>query len=506
MLSLITLVAGLINIPNMIYFNSEAYNSTNEGIKLWSLKASAVCTDETWAPCPTCTKDNWDRFPRAYDRYAEGKAEDGTLLTFIKISNCTVTRTVGLVNLMSLIFLCLALYFLANATRAEEQRIDEASQTTTDYAVEISNPPQDARDPEEWKLFFEQFGKVVSVTVALDNEELIVALLSRRALIMQLENLQPPGKSVDPKNVQAAVGTSRSLSLLEKLMFASNAKSLVAKINTIDKQILEDLGHRRYPVSNVFVIFESEADQQEALKQMVVGELRLLMNRKGSTPEKLRFRGESVLRVFEPPEPSSVRWRDLDESFQLQFRQRLCTAGLTVVLIVICCLTVVRVRNQYGTGYAALTISVLTSIIPTFCTSITDFESHASEGSKQASVYFKITASLWAVATLLTAFVTPFTDTLNNNRDSLIPAIYAIFVTELLKTPVKQVLDISGNVNRHILAPRAPDQRRMSAYFCGASYTLSERYTVRQKLRRRKKSCDDAILYAEPHRFRFDFF
>ncbi|KAI2489993.1 Calcium-activated chloride channel [Fragilaria crotonensis] len=54
--------------------------------------------------------------------------------------------------------------------------------------------------------------------------------------------------------------------------------------------------------------------------------------------------------------------------------------------------------------------------------------------------------------------------------------MYAIFITELLKTPITKVLDLPGQFYRHILA-RAPDQRRMNAYFRGAKYHLSERYT-----------------------------
>jgi hypothetical protein len=478
MLSAIMLVAGIINVPNMIYFNSEAYNNINEGIKLYSLKASAICTDESWAACPTCRKEDWDRFPSAYDRYAEATSSDGSVLSFIKINNCGITRAVGLVNLISLIFVCLAMYLLAKATRRQEVRLDEASQTTTDYAIEVSNPPKDARDPDEWKVFFEKFGKVVSITVALDNEELLVALVKRRAYILNLENLQPVGVTVDPHNIASAVSTAMPLTLTQKLMFSSAAETLQAKIEAIDKLVSKDLVQRKYDVSNVYVIFENEEHQQEALRQLSVGGLSVLMNMKSSVPEYLRFRGEFVLRVAEPPEPSSVRWRDLDETFLVQLSQRIGTVILTIGVVIASCLIVVRVRNHYGILYAAMTVSALSSGIPTICSYITELESHVSEGSKEASNYFKITASLWIVTTILTAFVTPFTDTLDNERKSLIPAMYAIFITELLKTPVKQILDISGNVYRHLLAPRAPDQRRMSAYFSGAKYSLSERYTV----------------------------
>jgi hypothetical protein len=104
-------------------------------------------------------------------------------------------------------------------------------------------------------------------------------------------------------------------------------------------------------------------------------------------------------------------------------------------------------------------------------------ESHPHEGSRQVSLYFKVTAFLWVTATLLTSKITPFVETLDTKADSLVPAMFAIFVTELFKSPVIQLTDITGNFYRHVLAPRATNQKQMSNYFRGTTYDLSERYT-----------------------------
>ena len=474
MLSVIMLIAGIINMPNLLFFLSDRYNPSNTNLTELSLKASAICTSEAWSACPTCTKEDWDRFPSTYDRYAEALSEDGSVLTFIKVNNCNISDNVGFVSYVSVLFIVCAIYFLRKASQREERKFDDAQLTTTDYAVEVVNPPKDARDPEEWKTFFEQFGQVASITVALDNEELITALLLRRGYIIKLEDLQPAGVKVDVTNLASAVETA----------MASNAKTLKKNIEAIDKKIADDLSKRHYDVSNVFVIFEMEDDQQKALQQMSVGGVHVMMKNNKAVSENVRFRGEHILKVREPPEPSSVRWRDLDETLLFKSAQRLATFALTIVLIIVSCLFVVHVRKSYGTTYAALAISAINTIIPKLCLYITDLESHPSEGSKQASNYVKITAALWTLTTILTAFLTPFTDTVSNEESSLIPALYAIFITELLTSPITQVLDISGNVNRHVLAPRALDQRRMNAYFIGVEYSLSERYTVSCHLER----------------------
>jgi len=104
-------------------------------------------------------------------------------------------------------------------------------------------------------------------------------------------------------------------------------------------------------------------------------------------------------------------------------------------------------------------------------------ESHATEGHFQRSLYFKTTAFLWIITSLLTTKTTPFTKTLDDESASLIPAMYAIFITETLKTPITQILDPYGRFQRHFLAPRARNQKELCTYFSGATYYLSERYT-----------------------------
>jgi hypothetical protein len=72
-LCIIMLLAGIINIPSLMYFGSDSYNGVTERTGHWrALKTSAICSDSTWVACPNCTKNDWrDHFPATYDRYAE---------------------------------------------------------------------------------------------------------------------------------------------------------------------------------------------------------------------------------------------------------------------------------------------------------------------------------------------------------------------------------------------------------------------------------------------------
>ena len=113
---------------------------------------------------------------------------------------------------------------------------------------------------------------------------------------------------------------------------------------------------------------------------------------------------------------------------------------------------------------------------------MTQFESHENEGNWQVSLYVKVTFCLWIVSALLNAEITPFGDTVGDTKRSLIPAMYTLFIAEMFKTPIIQCSDFLGNIKRHILAPRAPDQRRMNRYFQGSIYRLSTRYTDTTKV------------------------
>ena len=62
---------------------------------------------------------------------------------------------------------------------------------------------------------------------------------------------------------------------------------------------------------------------------------------------------------------------------------------------------------------------------------------------------------------------------------SLTHAVYPIIFAELVTIPLIKMLDIMGNIRKHILAPRARDQEEMNSYFVGGRFELAERYTVR---------------------------
>jgi hypothetical protein len=310
------LFAGIVSLPNLYFFGGDEYNANHEFSWFQAiLRSSAVCTTHTWEACPTCTLSQWDYFPSTFERYAEAKADDGTTLKFTQSNNCYITHGAGIAAYVTMLFMCLALYVLAKVSRYKEVNLDDASQTTTDYSVEVANPPKDAKDVEEWKDFFGQFGHVTAITIALDNNDLLQMLMERRSLINALEQIQPLGVEVDLKDIASAVKTASPIPWYWKLYGTLDAETIHKRIASIDEMIDKDLSKREYEVSNVFVIFDEEKAQQHALQALQVPALPLYRNNTSILASNHVFRGKHLLHVMEPPEPSSVRWQDLDESF-----------------------------------------------------------------------------------------------------------------------------------------------------------------------------------------------
>jgi len=154
----------------------------------------------------------------------------------------------------------------------------------------------------------------------------------------------------------------------------------------------------------------------------------------------------------------------------------LLTNVLTLGMIAACAYAVYRAR-KISTLATSLVITTFNSIVPMILKSINDLEKHPYESNAAASQYVKVTLFRWVNTAIIISVITPFADTINAGNKSLISSLQAIFITEMIKRPLIQYIDYMGILNRHILGPRAVDQRRMNAHFQGALFELEEKYT-----------------------------
>mmetsp|Transcript_13898 Transcript_13898/g.28341 ORF Transcript_13898/g.28341 Transcript_13898/m.28341 type:complete len:1352 (-) Transcript_13898:32-4087(-) len=480
-IALISLVAGLINLPNILYFASDVYSANQPDVN-FLLKGSALCTEQVWVPCPTCPIDKYEN---SRDRIAGTTTvtPDGELQTlmFAMKNTCDgATMNVGIVNLATLGFIVLATIALSAYQKRKVVEFDEQEQTAQDYSIEISNPPKDATEPEEWKKFFEsRFGvHTTCCTVTIDNDLLVKALAERREVLHQIEEKIKEGAAANTLSLSeyaAKVEHRRGLIGYIKSRISPGIPELVDRLTVLNQKI-QGLAQQNYRATKVFCTFETESMQRDIISEMKVGPMTAHMNSVHAINPNLLFRGEIVLDVREAEEPSTIRWMDLDVSWSNKMKQLSVTTLISLAFVVAVAVIVALVR-LHGAAYAALAISFANSLFPIVAKILTNVEWHASETGKQCSLFVKIAIFRWVVTAIVITIITPFTSTLTRGPDHLLQSIWLIFFTDLVTSNVLQISDPVGNFKRHFLAPRAKSQERMNLLMSGTEYTIAERFT-----------------------------
>jgi hypothetical protein len=304
------------------------------------------------------------------------------------------------VNYSTVIVLLLATIGLGEYLRRQEVQFDEDEQTAQDYSIRISNPPKDANNPEEWRRFFEEHCDGAEVTVctcAVDNDFLVRTLVERREILRNIENSMEPGALMSNLNLAyIAAKQEHERNWVGRLIaiLAPGIPEYYARLVALNAKV-QGLAQLEYPVTNVFLTFETETDQRQVLEKLSVGSLKANHNDKQALADpKYLFRGEFVLAISEPDEPSTIRWQDLNAKSIQKLKQQMLTAFCTLCLIAVVAL-VVKIANDSSTVGAAFAISGFNSLFPIFAKALTNLEAHAGEGEKQTSLYFKIALFRW---------------------------------------------------------------------------------------------------------------
>eukprot|EP00592_Proboscia_alata_P008819 CAMPEP_0194364480 /NCGR_PEP_ID=MMETSP0174-20130528/12400_1 /TAXON_ID=216777 /ORGANISM="Proboscia alata, Strain PI-D3" /LENGTH=923 /DNA_ID=CAMNT_0039138535 /DNA_START=73 /DNA_END=2844 /DNA_ORIENTATION=+ len=496
MFAIICFVAGLISIPNMIYYASDEYDAPFNATDFREVAhdTSQVCTRTRWVACPSCNLDDWDLgikiSGRSKDRYAVAKNDQD--LKFLLKNDCEVGVREGIFMLIAMVFIAIAVFAVGYRQRSVEVEYDEEQQTASDYSIQIDNPPHDSHDHKEWKEFFEdnfvdnkdKNVHVTCITVAVNNNELINKLVKRRKLLLQIENLVEEGKKFNADDLEGAVAASLPVAGWKKLIFrAKDAQSIKENIEVITEEIKE-LQKKTYDVEKVFVTFEEEEMQRKVLKVLTVAKSKIFSNNidaHSQHPQYL-FRDKIVLGVQEPLEPSTIRWHNLNATILATVFQQLVTYLITFITIGISASSVhYCIVSNDEPLLATYIMTLMNQIVPPLIAFFMKFESHLTEDSFQASHYFKICLFRWVNTAIILTATTPLTETLQKGP-YLVETVYKLYYAEMTLVPVLNYLDIVGTVKRHLLGPRARNQVDMDFYFKGSSFYLADLYTGMSKV------------------------
>lgn len=221
---------------------------------------------------------------------------------------------------------------------------------------------------------------------------LVRTLVERRETLRTIQNSLEPGTSMSHLRLAyIAAKTER-----ERNWFGRQMASIVpgipeffARFVALNAKV-QGLAQLDFPVTNVFLTFETEKDQRHVLQKLSVGSLKASRNdQKALSDPKFLFRGELVLAVEEPDEPSTIRWQDLNAGFIQKLKEQLLTAFATLCAIVAVAV-IVRIANGATAVGAAFAIAIFNSVFPMFAKILTEMEAHATEGEKQTSLYAKV--------------------------------------------------------------------------------------------------------------------
>ncbi len=401
-------------------------------------------------------------------------------LSFAQKNNCDgATLRNGFINMTSVFLFILGAIFIRRQQNNLEVKFDEDEQTAQDYSICISNPPPDASDPEEWKQFFESnFNCNVAVcTVDVENDNIVQLLVKRREILQQLQLLLP-GIEISHDYLQNAEDEEKEANCMccQRSRLATLHRDYKAVNADITKEAKEN---RVHPASTVFVTFETELGQREALKHLSVGWY--AANRNDTTsvkdPRHL-FRGHHVLQVTEPEEPSAIRWQEMDSTL-VQIAKGLLITNIACLLLVAIAYTIIVFLYPIMPFLAPLVVTLFTSVFPIIAKALMALELHRSESSRQKWLFIKIASFNIMITAVLISIVNPFTASLDQRQGSitgLIPVVHTTFISQLGLTPILQLFDVGGNLSRHIFAPRAKTQVEMNRNFAGTQVFLAERY------------------------------
>ena len=397
-LSIITLIAGIINIPVIAYYRSDLYSDGQPEVNNTFLKGSAICTRTEWVICDPCdinaTFVSSHRIAQAVGTY-NGTDEEFNLNLALR-NDCPAAQTAtGIISFATLCFMVLGIIIMDVYQHNMEIKFDEDEQTTQDYSIIINNPPGDAKDPKEWKEFFESHYNDVHVTcctVGINNRKLLEALVERRDLLQRIRFKLPAGSKLDNKslaNIANDIENRRKCIHRFGTKFSTGIPEWVKRIQALELVIVE-LSKKEYEAKAVFITFETEAAQRKVRASMVTHEF--------------TFRDDHKLSIDEAAEPSSVRWQYLDIRPRDKTRIMFLTSLATLAGLILAAATL-AIMKERQISVAPFVIALLNQAFPRFALYLTYFEKHASRDTLEVSLYIKIVVFRWVNTAIVTTIV-----------------------------------------------------------------------------------------------------
>jgi hypothetical protein len=499
LLGTVTMLCFFIILPSLIDFRADGYLEYSGGQDGWDVVGNQIGFLQKGSMA--CTGNITLFMSRTYgEAPLEGPRDDGSLSLgwnsvqekmgiYVK-NTCLIDAkngylTLGAAGLFSVVIMLFGIF-----VDMSEEAMDEAVQTAQDYSVVVLDPPKDATNCDEWKEFFEQFGPVAAVTVAINNKKLLTALGHERSLRKNARrdgvadfHQDHGGKSLE--NDMAGKGSMRLPSsdakkkgggVLSVVGLTHDKDYYKKELEKSKREVAAAIGTDvKYEVQRVFVTFDTETAQRDCMTQCQVGFIPAFLNCSDCIGNHPKFRDE-VLSVREAVEPSEVIWENLGTSYLTRVGTVCFTALVTVGLVALCSYLINQLwKATESPVVVALGISCCNTVLPMAMKVLNTIEIHVDYGDGMQSLLLKLLcARLYTSVFILQIFLIPFDKTLTEDTMS---KIVSLLLSEAVFNPIIQLSDASTLGTQLLLGPLSATQAKMNTYYEGTKWYLSERYT-----------------------------
>jgi hypothetical protein len=140
----VALIAAFICTPALVFYASNDYSPDGKDAIVNPInKASAICTNTFWVPCPNCTKDDFNTWPTSLNNIqrvatmtSPAPNEDREVVFMLR-NGCELSETFSLVTLATVLFFCVSTFVFLSRQKNIMVMLDEGEQTTSDYSIRI---------------------------------------------------------------------------------------------------------------------------------------------------------------------------------------------------------------------------------------------------------------------------------------------------------------------------------------------------------------------------------
>jgi hypothetical protein len=351
-------------------------------------------------------------------------------------------------------------------------KVDKDNLTTSDYSVQIDNPPYTISDPDEYYRHFSAFGDVVLVTIAMNNGDLISAMAEKKVYEEGMEAQQRYKEIAD--STMAAYKDQNQAGCCTKLLQCGGYSATLGYYQDLLKDTnarLRSLVQKDYRPWRVFVTFAKQKDQRECLKRTAVSYYRIMT---GSAPGSEANFGGRLLSIARSPEPGDVLYYNSQYSkFNRWLRIVVSFSIASAVLVLV--FVIIKALSKAGTGATAVFIQIVNAILPAFVLFLTSYvERHVERSDEQMSILLKLVVVRCINSAVLIYLAAPGVEKFSAEHLS---HIQSILIADAVTAPTLRALNIPGLLNEYYFAGQVATQEELNVLFTPADWSLAERYT-----------------------------